>query len=130
MALRDERLFPVPVCSGRDGGKLAGLAALLDRFFEPCSLLIVCMVLCLGSLVGSVVYVRQAQDVLRRMSEISEDIEKRIEVNRELCRQTRAYVDSEMPKYDVSDRLEELDMRLDGMELYTRETRKYVEWER
>lgn len=129
MAFRDDRLFPVPV-SGCGRGFLQGLSSVFGRVFEPCCLLIVCMVLCLGSLAGAVIYVRQSQDVLRAMVRIQDELEKKMEINRELCRQTRAYVDAEMPKYDVSDKLAELDMRLDDMEVYTKETRKYVEWER
>ena len=123
--------LPVPV-GGNPGfaERLAAFAAVINRVFEPSCLLVMCFMLCLGSWVSALVYVRKADGVLQQMAEISRVLDEKMEVNRELCRQTRAYVDAEMPKYDVSGRLDAMDERMDEFYVYTRETRKYVEWER
>ena len=122
--------LPVPVRRSGFAGRLAVFAAVIDRVFEPFCLLVMCFMLCLGSLVSALIYVQKADGVLKQMSEISRVLDEKMEVNRELCRQTRAYVDAEMPKYDVSGRLDAMDERMDEFYVYTRETRKYVEWER
>ena len=122
--------LPVPVRGSGFAGRLAAFAVVIDRVFEPFCLLVMCFMLCLGSLVSALVYVRKADGVLKQMSEISRALDEKMEVNRELCRQTRAYVDAEMPKYDVSARLDVMDREIEEIIVYTRETRKYVEWER
>ena len=124
--------LPVPVAAPEKGRSriFAELAGLLDRMFEPCAMLLICIILSLGSFSAAMVYSWRASEVLQRMAEIREDLDRQMEVNRELCRQTRAYVDSEMPKYDVSAELEDINGRIDFLVEYTRDTRKYVEWER
>lgn len=103
----------------------------VDRLFEPVGLLVMCFILVLGSFVSSMIFAAQSSEVLARMAEISEDVDRRIEIDRELCRQTRAYVESEMERYGVlAGEIEALEDRIDGVAAYTRETRKYVEWER
>jgi hypothetical protein len=123
----------LPVPAGPRRGADAGAshaAGLLEGLFEPCCLLVICMILCVGSIVASAVYVGRTEEVICRMSRMRDELDRRMDLVSNLCRQTRAYVDEEMPKYDVSGDLEVMNERLDVMESYTRETRRYVEWER